>query len=137
VGGQLLPGFFLNTWEWMWSFMTITQNCLIEPSACERIPVRVSVGRAGGADGVPPYDGPRYRTGCMTSTAQTGHEHLDLLHKLNAQIYKSFKYARREKPGVQLPHETLMFGRGSCRDFAVLMMEGVSRPKAKLHLVEA
>jgi hypothetical protein len=53
---------------------------------------------------------------------------------LNAQAYKSFKYARREEPGVQLPHETLML---SCRDFAVLMMEGVSRPKAKLHLAEA
>jgi glutaminase len=35
------------------------------------------------------------------------------------------------------PHETLMLGSGSCRDFAVLMMEGVRRPKARLHLAEA
>src|SRR5262245_43690374 len=32
------------------------------------------------------------------------------------------------------PHETLMLGSGSCRDCAVLMMEGVRRPKARLHL---
>jgi len=72
-----------------------------------------------------PYDGPQlqnwlhdlYRPGQVIST-------FDLLHKLNAHIYKSFKYARREEPGVQLPHKTLMLGSGSCRDFAVLMMEG-------------
>ena len=72
-----------------------------------------------------PYDGPQlqnwlhdlYRPGQVIST-------FDLLHKLNAHIHQSFKYARREEPGVQLPHETLALGSGSCRDFAVLMMEG-------------
>jgi transglutaminase-like putative cysteine protease len=72
-----------------------------------------------------PYDGPQlqnwlhdlYRPGQVIST-------FDLLHKLNAHIHESFKYARREEPGVQLPHETLALGSGSCRDFAVLMMEG-------------
>jgi len=72
-----------------------------------------------------PYDGPQlqnwlhdlYRPGQVIST-------FDLLHKLNAHIHQSFKYARREEPGVQLSHETLTLGSGSCRDFAVLMMEG-------------
>jgi transglutaminase-like putative cysteine protease len=35
------------------------------------------------------------------------------------------KYARREDPGVQLPCDTIARGSGSCRDFAVLMMEAV------------
>jgi transglutaminase-like putative cysteine protease len=47
----------------------------------------------------------------------------DLLNNLNTHIYRSLKYAHREEPGVQLPHDTLALGSGSCRDFAVLMME--------------
>ena len=47
----------------------------------------------------------------------------DLLGKLNTHIFQSLKYAHREEPGVQLPNETLRLGSGSCRDFAVLMME--------------
>ena len=39
--------------------------------------------------------------------------------------WNSFVYARREEVGVQAPSETLSLGRGSCRDFAVLMMEAV------------
>jgi len=50
-------------------------------------------------------------------------ETFDLLGKLNTHIFQSFKYAHREEPGVQLPNETLRKGSGSCRDFAVLMME--------------
>ena len=46
-----------------------------------------------------------------------------LLGKLNSHIHQSFKYARREEAGVQAPCETLELGSGSCRDFAVLMME--------------
>jgi len=71
-----------------------------------------------------PYDGPKlqewlrdlYRPGQIIGT-------LDLLNELNAHIQKSFQYLHREDPGVQLPHETLLHGSGSCRDFAVLMME--------------
>jgi transglutaminase-like putative cysteine protease len=47
----------------------------------------------------------------------------DLLNNLNSHIYRSLKYAHREEAGVQLPHDTLALGGGSCRDFAVLMME--------------
>lgn len=47
----------------------------------------------------------------------------ELLSSLNTKIFESFKYARREEPGVQLPSETIHLGSGSCRDYAVFMME--------------
>jgi transglutaminase-like putative cysteine protease len=73
-----------------------------------------------------PYDGPKlqewlqdlYRPGQIIGT-------FDLLEKLNSHIYKSFKYSHREEPGIQIPCDTLNRGTGSCRDFAVLMMEAV------------
>src|SRR5207244_10579107 len=40
-------------------------------------------------------------------------------------ISREFTYIRREKMGVQEPQETLALRTGSCRDFAVLMMEAV------------
>ncbi len=48
---------------------------------------------------------------------------LELLKKLNTRIFESFQYSRREEAGVQLPCKTLALGSGSCRDFAVFMME--------------
>jgi transglutaminase-like putative cysteine protease len=71
-----------------------------------------------------PYDGARVqewlgelcRPGQVVGT-------LDLLETLNTHIYRSFKYAHREEAGVQLPCDTLARRSGSCRDFAVLMME--------------
>ncbi|RMF07722.1 MAG: transglutaminase family protein [Alphaproteobacteria bacterium] len=45
----------------------------------------------------------------------------DLTRAINAQ----FKYEVREEEGVQTPVETLARGAGSCRDFALLMMEAV------------
>lgn len=47
------------------------------------------------------------------------------LTRLNAAIRRDFAYLRREEKGVQDPVQTLRTGRGSCRDFAVLMAEGV------------
>jgi transglutaminase-like putative cysteine protease len=47
----------------------------------------------------------------------------DLLNNLNTHIYRSFKYDSRDAFGVQLPNDTLRLGSGTCRDFAVLMME--------------
>jgi transglutaminase-like putative cysteine protease len=38
-------------------------------------------------------------------------------------IKEGFAYERREEPGVQPPWVTLDRRKGSCRDFAVLMME--------------
>ena len=40
-------------------------------------------------------------------------------------IKRQFVYARREEPGTQDPIQTLDLGSGSCRDFALLMMEAV------------
>ncbi|MEM8772275.1 MAG: transglutaminase family protein [Pseudomonadota bacterium] len=48
-----------------------------------------------------------------------------LLEIINNSIHKNFTYSRREEPGVQAPRETIRLGQGSCRDFAVLMLEAV------------
>ncbi len=71
-----------------------------------------------------PYDGPAihqwlrklYQPGDVVDT-------FELLNRLNTYIYESLQYKLRLDHGVQLPHETLALGSGSCRDYAVLMME--------------
>jgi transglutaminase-like putative cysteine protease len=71
-----------------------------------------------------PYDGPAirdwlrnlHRPGQVIDTSE-------LLNRLNSYIHDSLRYQERYDPGVQLPHETLKLGSGSCRDYAVLMME--------------
>jgi transglutaminase-like putative cysteine protease len=71
-----------------------------------------------------PHDGPAvldwlrelYIPGQKISTPE-------LLNSLNTQIYQKFQYSHREEAGVQLPCRTLALGSGSCRDFAVFMME--------------
>jgi len=50
---------------------------------------------------------------------------MQLLSNLTRGIQEELKYIRRSEKGVQSPSETLQRGQGSCRDFAVLMMEGV------------
>jgi transglutaminase-like putative cysteine protease len=49
---------------------------------------------------------------------------MDLLRSMTLGIKRDFLYKRRSEKGVQSPNETLESRRGSCRDFAVLMMEG-------------
>jgi len=71
-----------------------------------------------------PYDGPMlrdwlrdlYTPGQVIDTYQ-------LLTNLNTHIFEKLVYNVRFDAGVQLPHETLRLGSGSCRDYAVLMME--------------
>src|SRR5215467_12726211 len=46
-----------------------------------------------------------------------------LLTRLSQGIKGGFLYRRREAKGIQLPVETLRLGHGSCRDFAMLMIE--------------
>ncbi len=102
-------------------------NCVIDPLAqsypfqyaaneqVEIIPYRVPSY---------PHDGPAvqqwllnlYSPGQLINTS-------DLLNKLNTRIYEAFRYNARYDPGVQLPCQTLALGSGSCRDYAVLMME--------------
>jgi transglutaminase-like putative cysteine protease len=48
---------------------------------------------------------------------------LPVLTAMTTQIKQQFKYEEREAVGVQSPLETLELGSGSCRDFAVFMME--------------
>ncbi len=71
-----------------------------------------------------PHDGPAlqewllplYRPGDLIDT-------FELLNRLNTRIFEVFRYVHREEPGVQLPCRTLALGTGSCRDYAVFMME--------------
>ena len=47
----------------------------------------------------------------------------ELLTRLSGGIHHGFLYKRREAKGVQPPIETLRLGHGSCRDFAMLMID--------------
>jgi len=48
-----------------------------------------------------------------------------LLQRIAEHIHKTLSYQVREEPGVQSAMETLSYGTGSCRDFALLFMEAV------------
>jgi transglutaminase-like putative cysteine protease len=48
---------------------------------------------------------------------------LELLTRFSHGINHGFRYRRREAKGIQPPVETLRLGHGSCRDFAMLMIE--------------
>ena len=52
---------------------------------------------------------------------------LDVLRRMNAHIGQSLRYAARDEEGTQTPLETLAVGSGSCRDYALLMMEAARR----------
>jgi transglutaminase-like putative cysteine protease len=50
---------------------------------------------------------------------------MGLLRAMTVGIKNDLVYVRRSEKGVQRPEETLRLRSGSCRDFAVLMMEAV------------
>jgi transglutaminase-like putative cysteine protease len=50
-----------------------------------------------------------------------------LLLQMNGFIREHFGYAARDEEGTQTPLRTIELGTGSCRDFALLMMEAVRR----------
>lgn len=52
-------------------------------------------------------------------TTDTGH----LLANMTHGIKESFRYLRRPEPGTQRPGKTLEMRQGTCRDFALLMIE--------------
>jgi transglutaminase-like putative cysteine protease len=54
-----------------------------------------------------------------------GYATLEVLMAMNSAIKADFSYQRREEVGVQAPIETLRLKSGSCRDFAVFMMDAV------------
>jgi transglutaminase-like putative cysteine protease len=59
----------------------------------------------------------------LDSSVKTGT--MNLLRSITLRIKEDFLYTRRSAKGIQSPSETLESRRGSCRDFAVLMMEAV------------
>ena len=48
---------------------------------------------------------------------------LELFTHISQGIKRGFRYRRREAKGIQRPVETLRLGHGSCRDFALLLIE--------------
>jgi transglutaminase-like putative cysteine protease len=59
----------------------------------------------------------------------------ELLAAMTHAIRQNFSYVAREENGVQDPLRTLRLGSGSCRDFAVLMMEAVRSLGLAAHFV--
>jgi transglutaminase-like putative cysteine protease len=51
----------------------------------------------------------------------------DMLVEMNQHIRDNFRYVARDEEGTQKPHQTIELGTGSCRDFALLMMEAARR----------
>ena len=51
----------------------------------------------------------------------------DMLVQMNQHIRDNFRYVARDEEGTQTPHQALELGTGSCRDFALLMMEAARR----------
>ncbi|SFN12233.1 transglutaminase family protein [Variovorax sp. OV329] len=51
----------------------------------------------------------------------------DVLTRMNAHIGRTLKYEVRNEEGTQSPLETLERGSGTCRDYALLMMEAARR----------
>lgn len=51
----------------------------------------------------------------------------DLMGRMNQHINQNFRYETREEEGTQTPLQTLALGGGSCRDYALLMMEAMRR----------
>jgi transglutaminase-like putative cysteine protease len=78
----------------------------------------------------PQHDDPdgvltRWALGFAKSSGSTSLQHL--LAEMTQAIYADFRYGKRFEHGVQTPLTTLENRGGTCRDFAVLMIEAVRR----------
>jgi transglutaminase-like putative cysteine protease len=62
-------------------------------------------------------------------------ETTELLAAMTHAVKRDLTYVKREESGVQDPVRTLRLGSGSCRDFAVLMMEAVRSVGLAAHFV--
>jgi transglutaminase-like putative cysteine protease len=69
----------------------------------------------------PDHDVDRWAKGFVRIDAPT--DTYDLLVWMTRAIKTTFRYQAREEEGTQMPVETLRKGSGTCRDFALLMME--------------
>jgi len=73
-----------------------------------------------------PEDGEVVREWVSQFLPQRGTIHTrDILANINAAIRSDFTYQSRDAMGTQRPAETLRTRSGTCRDFALLMMEAV------------
>jgi transglutaminase-like putative cysteine protease len=72
-----------------------------------------------------PDDGDRVRGWAMDLLGGREMGTMELLIALTKGIKESLRYAAREEEGTQEPLETIERGGGSCRDYALLMMEAV------------
>ncbi|HYP86107.1 transglutaminase family protein [Variovorax sp.] len=63
----------------------------------------------------------------MTGDGDSAFRTRDVLARMNAFVRENFKYEVRNEEGTQPPLQTLERGGGSCRDFALLMMEAARR----------
>jgi transglutaminase-like putative cysteine protease len=59
----------------------------------------------------------------------------DMLVQMNQYIRDHFIYASRDEEGTQTPLSTLKLGSGTCRDFALLMMEAGRRLNVAMRFV--
>jgi transglutaminase-like putative cysteine protease len=65
----------------------------------------------------------RWAHGLLTELGHPGT--LELLTLMTRTIRRRFTYMARHEPGIQDPRTTLKLETGTCRDFAMLMMEAV------------
>jgi transglutaminase-like putative cysteine protease len=80
------------------------------------------------AYGVPVYpdEAPEIRSWAQAIIGQpTEMTALEAVRELNAVIFRTVNYRKREEPGVQSPMTTLQLGTGSCRDMATLGIEAI------------
>ena len=87
----------------------------IAPTKCRTSPT--------GSNAINPIRGTRLAAGLVNSCPQRVDRLCELLTRIVEGIRHGFFYRRRETKGIQQPIETLRLGHGSCRDFAVLMIE--------------
>lgn len=69
----------------------------------------------------PDYEVDRWAQAQLQSVAEG--RTLETLAAMTSSIKQQFRYVPRDAPGTQTPLETLHGGSGSCRDFALFMME--------------
>jgi transglutaminase-like putative cysteine protease len=105
------------------------QQIIVEPYA-ERFPFSYSADDAAdlGRTKERHYPDPEHKVDAWTKGVlerTPDGKTLDVLMAMTTSIKQQFKYAAREAEGVQTPVETLDLASGSCRDFAVFMMEAV------------
>ena len=63
------------------------------------------------------------RWACQFLPASGPVGNFELLVRLSRGIHEKLRYQRRDAKGVQAPQETLRLHQGSCRDFAMLLIE--------------